>query len=88
MFRRVWKGEKPGFPRFRGMGWLNSFGFREFKGITKMPKLEGPRLALLEGLSLYVLRNGDAIDRIGKRGMAIVREQQFCGAGLGYDYVR
>jgi len=33
-FRRVKKGGKPGFPRFRGKGWLNSFGFREFAGIT------------------------------------------------------
>jgi putative transposase len=39
-FRRVKKGEKPGFPRFRGKGWFNSFGFREFKGIT----LKGGRL--------------------------------------------
>jgi putative transposase len=29
-FRRIKKAEKPGFPRFRGKGWFNSFGFREF----------------------------------------------------------
>lgn len=29
-FRRRKKAEKPGFPRFRGKGWFNSFGFREF----------------------------------------------------------
>jgi putative transposase len=33
-FRRVSKGGKPGFPRFRGKGWFDSFGFREFAGIT------------------------------------------------------
>jgi putative transposase len=29
-FRRIKKGEIPGFPRFRGSGWFHSFGFREF----------------------------------------------------------
>jgi putative transposase len=33
-FRRVKNGDKPGFPRFRGKGWFNSFGFREFEGIS------------------------------------------------------
>ncbi len=33
-FRRVKIGGKPGFPRFRGKGWFDSFGFREFSGIT------------------------------------------------------
>ncbi len=33
-FRRVKRGGKPGFPRFRGKGWFDSFGFREFAGIT------------------------------------------------------
>ena len=33
-FRRVKKGDKPGFPRFRGKGWFDSFGFTEFAGIT------------------------------------------------------
>ena len=33
-FRRVKNGGKPGFPRFRGKGWFDSFGFQEFKGIT------------------------------------------------------
>jgi len=39
-FRRVKLGGKPGFPRFRGKGWFDSFGFREFSGIT----LRGARL--------------------------------------------
>jgi putative transposase len=39
-FRRVKSGDKPGFPRFRGKGWFDSFGFREFKGIS----LEAARL--------------------------------------------
>ena len=34
-FRRVKSGGKPGFPRFRGKGWFDSFGFREFRGISK-----------------------------------------------------
>jgi putative transposase len=33
-FRRVKAGGKPGFPRFRGKGWFDSFGFREFSGIS------------------------------------------------------
>ena len=33
-FRRVKSGGKPGFPRFRGKGWFDSFGFRQFVGIT------------------------------------------------------
>jgi putative transposase len=33
-FRRVKKGGKPGFPRFRGSGWFDSFGFRQFVGIS------------------------------------------------------
>jgi putative transposase len=33
-FRRLRTGSKPGFPRFRGKGWFDSFGFREFAGIT------------------------------------------------------
>jgi putative transposase len=33
-FRRVKKGVKPGFPRFRGKGWFDSFGFAEFHGIS------------------------------------------------------
>ncbi len=39
-FRRVAKGGKPGFPRFRGKGWFDSFGFTQFAGIT----LKGERL--------------------------------------------
>ena len=33
-FRRAKSGGKPGFPRFRGKGWFDSFGFREFCGIS------------------------------------------------------
>jgi putative transposase len=33
-FRRIAKGGKPGFPRFRGKGWFDSFGFTQFNGIT------------------------------------------------------
>ena len=33
-FRRGKAGGKPGFPRFRGKGWFDSFGFREFSGVT------------------------------------------------------
>src|SRR5258708_8630535 len=33
-FRRVKSGGKSGFPRFRGRGWFDSFGFREFRGIS------------------------------------------------------
>jgi putative transposase len=32
-FRRAKSGCKPGFPRFRGKGRFDSFGFREFRGI-------------------------------------------------------
>jgi len=33
-FRRLKSGGKPGFPRFRGKGWFDSFGFQQFCGIT------------------------------------------------------
>ena len=39
-FRRLKKGANAGFPRFRGKGWFDSFGFTEFVGIT----LKGARL--------------------------------------------
>jgi putative transposase len=39
-FRRLKKKQKAGFPRFRGRGWWDSFGFQEFKGI----RLVGRRL--------------------------------------------
>ena len=39
-FRRVKVGGKPGFPRFRGKGRFDSFGFLQFQGIH----LEGCRL--------------------------------------------
>ncbi|MCU1325003.1 MAG: transposase [Bryobacterales bacterium] len=32
-FRRMKNGEKAGFPRFRGYGWWNTFGFAEWSGI-------------------------------------------------------
>jgi putative transposase len=33
-YRRFKKGAKAGLPRFRGKGWWDSFGFREYAGIT------------------------------------------------------
>lgn len=45
-FRRAKAGEKAGFPRFKGKGWFNSFGFREFRGIS----FDGKRLRL-KGMS-------------------------------------
>jgi hypothetical protein len=33
-FRRIGSGAKPGFPRFKGQGWVDSFGFRTFSGIA------------------------------------------------------
>jgi len=33
-FRRIRSGAKPGFPRFKGKGWFDSFGFRSFSGIA------------------------------------------------------
>ena len=33
-FRRIERGDKPGFPRFRGKGWFDSFGFRQFSAIS------------------------------------------------------
>ena len=42
-FRRIRNGAKAGFPRFRGRGWWDSFGFSEFLGIS----LEGGRLRFM-----------------------------------------
>ena len=39
-FSRVRRGDKPGFPRFRGKHWFRSFEFAEFSGIT----FDGKRL--------------------------------------------
>ena len=39
-FRRARNGGKAGFPRFRGKGWFDSFGFRQFSGVS----LKGARL--------------------------------------------
>jgi putative transposase len=39
-FGRLKRGEKPGFPRFRGESWFNSFDFTEFLGI----RFDGKRL--------------------------------------------
>jgi putative transposase len=39
-FGRVKRGVKAGFPRFRGYGRLDSFGFAEFSGI----RLDGKRI--------------------------------------------
>jgi putative transposase len=33
-FRRIKAGEKPGFPRFKGTGSFDSFGFTDFNGIV------------------------------------------------------
>lgn len=39
-FRRVKKKQNPGFPRFKGKNWWNSFGFQETDGLT----FDGKRL--------------------------------------------
>ena len=39
-FRRVKKGEKSGYPRFKGKGWFDTLEFAEFFGVT----LKGNRL--------------------------------------------
>lgn len=54
-FRRAKKGKKPGFPRFRGKGWWDSFGFLEFAGIS----FDGTRLhtrCLPGGLRVHMHR--------------------------------
>ena len=54
-FRRWSRGQKPGFPRFRGKGRFDSFGFREWCGIA----LSGPRLrfkGMPGGLRLHIHR--------------------------------
>ena len=55
-FRRVKAGNgKAGFPRFRGRGWWDSFGFCEFKGI----RFDGKRLrfgGMPGGLKLHLHR--------------------------------
>ena len=54
-FDRVKRGGKPGFPRFRGKGRWNSFGFNEFSGVT----FDGKRLhwrTLPGGLRVHLHR--------------------------------
>ena len=47
-FRRVVKGGKPGFPRFRGKGRFSSFGFSEFSGITLCGMRAGENLGSVQ----------------------------------------
>ena len=42
-FRRVKAGEKPGYPRFRGRGWYDSFTYRQYGNGAKF---DGNRLVL------------------------------------------
>jgi putative transposase len=54
-FRRLKAGGAPGFPRFRGKGRFDSFGFREFSGI----RLENGRIrfkGLPGGLRVHLHR--------------------------------
>lgn len=49
------RNDKAGFPRFRGKGWFNSFGFNEFSGI----QFDGKRLrwkGLPSGLRVHMHR--------------------------------
>lgn len=54
-FRRVKRGEKAGFPRFKGRNWFKSFGFAEFSGI----RFDGARIrfkGLPGGLRVHLHR--------------------------------
>lgn len=54
-FRRLKRGDKPGFPRFRAVSRWDSFGFAEFSGI----RWDGKRLrfaGMLGGLSVHLHR--------------------------------
>jgi putative transposase len=42
-FRRVKHGEKPGYPRFKGRNWFDSFGYKEYGNGFK---IDGRRLKL------------------------------------------
>jgi putative transposase len=54
-FGRVMRGEKAGFPRFRGIGWWKSFGFNEVGGL----RFDGRRIrfkGLPGGLRVHLHR--------------------------------
>jgi len=54
-FRRLRKGGKVGFPRFKGRGWWDSFGFNEWSGI----RFDGKRIrfkGLAGGLRVHLHR--------------------------------
>jgi putative transposase len=54
-FRRLKSGAKPGFPRYRGKGRFDSFGFREYSGI----RFENGRLrfkGMPQGLRVHLHR--------------------------------
>ena len=56
LFSRVKRGEKAGFPRFRGETWWKSFGFAEFSGI----KFDGNRVrfkGLIGGIRVHMSRD-------------------------------
>lgn len=69
-FRRLKKGAKGGYPRFRGKDRFHSFGFSEFHGIL----FDGKRLrvkGIASGLRLHIHRpmpTGEILSCVFKRG--------------------
>lgn len=61
-FRRVKAGEKPGYPRFRGYGWYNSFTFKQFgfelldTGTARQRKCNGLLLSKIGAIKIVLHR--------------------------------
>jgi len=58
-FRRVKRGEKPGYPRFKGQGWYKSFTYPQV-GF----KLDGSKLVLSKIGSIRIFKHRDVEGRI------------------------
>ena len=60
-FRRVKSGEKPGYPRFKGMGWYKSFTYPDSETGYK---LEGSKLALSKIGSIRIFKHREVEGKI------------------------
>lgn len=81
-FRRVKTGSRPGFPRFRGKGRFDTFGFRGFSGI----RLQGRRICsngLPGGLRVHLHRQIPDAARI--RSCVFHRRSNGWTIGLAID---
>lgn len=82
-FRRIKRGEKAGLPRFQGKERFNSFGFREFRGIS----LKGGRIrfsGMPGSIRVYLHREMPRDGTI--KSCSFRRDLQGWNIGLNYEF--